>query len=83
VSAIWPRFTEYVVDSKGRRRAATPQRIAAELDGAHGRARYTWDGVANDPDGFRIEGGRYQIARVRTRPDSWLAPGNRFRLRTP
>jgi hypothetical protein len=39
--------------------------VVAVTDGERGSARYSWDGLDNDRDGYHIVSGRYQIARVR------------------
>ncbi|HKZ75214.1 MAG TPA: NosD domain-containing protein, partial [Actinomycetota bacterium] len=61
----WARFTEYIVDGTGRRQAATPHWLVARTPEDRGLARYSWDGLDNDRDGYHIARGRYQIARVR------------------
>ncbi len=61
----WARFTEYIVDGAGRRKAATPHWLVARTPDDRGLARYSWDGLDNDRDGYHIARGRYQIARVR------------------
>lgn len=61
----WARFTEYEVDRRGERHETTPHTIFVHAPEGNGRARHSWDQVANDPDGSQSEDGRYQVALVR------------------
>ncbi len=60
----WQRFTEFVVDGKGRRVESTPHTLLAEAAGETGCAIYSWDGLPGKTSGFHSTDGRYQIALV-------------------
>jgi len=62
----WPRITEYVVDHAGRRRDLTPHGLRIRTEDGAGHSGYSWNGLDDDPNGYRIFQGRYQTTRART-----------------
>lgn len=63
--AAWPRFTEFLVDGRGRRHDLTPHSIAVDAVGRTGCGVYAWDGVPGKTSGSQSPDGRYEVAVVR------------------